>query len=179
MSDLTSALGVPEPSNNRIVSILDILPESFEGRWCTTRITTTDDRVLDAKRVPVRVYVYKIDDPRTLGYIPSKCWSDSHGRIHLMFYVSPSLPTTARPHGNQPFYMFMYPALPERTIHYDGDARLFIDQVKVGDEMMHMFIFSENEATQLLDAAWDGRSWAEANPIVSEWDALAKQEGSN
>lgn len=121
------------------------------------------------KRVPVSANIYKIDDPNSLGYMPSKIWHHD-GTFNLLFYTSPMMPDTARPFGNAPCYAFTLFVRDGTSIEYDWQTRIFIDQIPTNIGMAYMFIFAEADAKAIMQTQWDGTPWEIERPHISADD---------
>ena len=128
------------------------------------------------KRIPVSANIYKIDDPKSLGYMPSKIWHHD-GTFNLLFYTSPMMPDTARPFGNAPCYAFTLFVRDGTSIEYDWQTRIFIDQIPTNVGMAYMFIFAEADAKSIMQTQWDGTPWEIERPCISA-DIVSFYDGS-
>lgn len=149
--------------------------QTHEAKNCKTRMVYISPRSDDAT-APVYAQVYKLDNPTTLGYLPSKVWHDGDD-FKFVYYVSPALPPHARPFGDKPAYAFTIRST-SGSIEYDAALRIFIDQIVVYSnevnvtvsagmaagslplpELHYVFIFGEDQLKNVLTTDWDGNKW--------------------
>jgi hypothetical protein len=105
------------------------------------------------------VNVYRIDNVRTQGYIPSKVWwSEQDDDINFLYYTSPTLPTAARPFGDNWCYAFTKSIRTDELIDYPIDARVLVDQVMIGSNMHYLFLFADDQMHHILTTDWFGNT---------------------
>jgi hypothetical protein len=96
------------------------------------------------------VKILEIDDKRVRGYIPSKVWYDKDGYINVLYYVSGGLPEAVRPFKGKTYLMWRYMEL-DKTLVYDGNIRMFMDQIMGYDgRMMYVWVFDEGSINDIL-----------------------------
>jgi len=113
-------------------------------------------------KMPLAAKIYKIEEPRTLGYLPTKVFYDiTTDQFVLLYYVCDTMPNGARPFGDKPCYLFTYKPQLNDTLEYDPSARVFIDQTIHEGGMTYVVIFGEDQLQNVLTTQWDGKSWAD------------------
>lgn len=140
-----------------------------------THLDLVDERT--KKRSTVSANIYRIDDPKALGYMPSKIWHTDAEGFNLLFYTSPMMPDTARPFGNAPCYAFTLFVRDGTSVEYDWQTRIFIDQIPTNVGMAYMFIFAEVDAKSIMQTQWDGAPWEIERPCISA-DIISIYDGS-
>lgn len=120
--------------------------------------------------------VYRIDDPKVIGYMPSKMWHDDNG-FNMLFYTNPAMPDAARPFGTNPCYAFTLYVREGTSVEYDWQTRIFIDQIPTNVGMAYMFIFAEADAKSIMQTQWDGTPWEIERPCISA-DIVSFYDGS-
>lgn len=130
-----------------------------------TNIELVDET--SGKRSTASPNVYRIDDEKILGYMPSKIWHDTDG-FNLLYYTSPALPHTARPFGDKPCYAFTLFVRYGTSVEYDWQTRIFIDQIPTKVGMAYVFMFSEADAKTVMQTQWDGQPWAIERPGIEK-----------
>jgi hypothetical protein len=172
MTELQSFLPPPEViQEQQTITIIPIQLGRSVGKKLVTRfgIKNTSNHA----GFPLGATVYRIDNPRTLGYIPSKIWYDrDDGELYFLYYTSPTLPAAARPFGDKPCYVFTRRINADETIDYPIDARVLIDQVMIDGAMYYVFMFEDKQAKNILTTDWEGNPW----PIDVPEAALYKGE---
>jgi hypothetical protein len=159
MPDLTSSLPPAEYINDQqSITISNISLGGFPCRQLLTRfgVTNTDSGTSE----PLTVNVYRIDNERTRGYIPSKTWWTSEDDdIHLLYYTSPTLPPAARPFGDSPCYAFTRSIQMNESIDYPIDTKVLVDQILISGHMHYLFLFAEDQMKHVLATDWIGNPW--------------------
>lgn len=174
MNELSSFLPLIEPHDTPKMRIERITLESFPSHRCKTNIHLATS----VGTSPIFAHVYKIDNPLTNGFIPTKVWH-ADDSLQFLYYVSKFLPPAARPFGDDPCYVFVVYTRDGDAVEYDADIRLYIDQVLTPCGMAYVFIFGEQEMRRMLATHWSGESWNTATPIIHEWDTLIQSETTN
>jgi len=97
----------------------------------------------------VVVDLYEIHSVRLARYLPSRVYyDDAIGAFVLLYYTSPMIQTPCfAPDGV--VYCCSFPIDPYCVYKYDVRARVFIDQIKVGNAM-HCFMIFTNDSHDLL-----------------------------
>jgi len=152
---------------NQSMRIYRTTLDKFKYKQVKTKFDFVDEQT--QKRTPVSANIYKIDDPKSLGYMPSKIWHHD-GAFNLLFYTSPTMPDTARPFGNAPCYAFTLFVRDGTSVEYDWQTRIFIDQIPTNIGMAYMFIFAEVDAKSIMQTQWDGTPWEIERPHISADD---------
>lgn len=101
------------------------------------------------------VDLYKVWEPRVLGYMPSKVWitdvSDQGiPRLEMSFYVNNTLPAQSRPFGDQPMYVFAIQVEPTETIEYNVETRVFIDHIMYNGKVWYLFCFGQDHYNGII-----------------------------
>lgn len=151
------------------------LLNTFKYNNVKTNIELVDEQT--GKRTTASPNIYRIDDPKALGYMPSKIWHTDAEGFNLLFYTSPMMPDTARPFGNAPCYAFTLFVRDGTSVEYDWQTRIFIDQIPTNVGMAYMFIFAEVDAKSIMQTQWDGTPWEIERPCISA-DIVSFYDGS-
>lgn len=127
--------------------------DTRDCRYYTTERVAFDyissDSSVEPKEVTAKVF--KITDPRITGELPSKVFFTDDGDMILTFYCSASLPNRARPFAGGPVYVFAFDAPRGCTVEYDGDVRLFIDQMYVpGRGIVYVVMFGQDQYDRVV-----------------------------
>lgn len=141
--------------------------DKFKYTQVKTHIEFVDETT--GERTNASPNVYRIDDEKILGYMPSKIWHHE-GTFNLLFYTSPMMPDTARPFGNAPCYAFTLFVRDGTSVEYDWQTRIFIDQIPTIIGMAYVFIFAEADAKSIMQTQWDGTPWEIERPHLSADD---------
>jgi hypothetical protein len=119
----------------------------------STEETVAFDRIVDGELRETKTLVYKVEDPRIDGQLPSKAFFTPDGLV-LTFYCSPSLPNRARPFAGGPVYVMWFDVDPGETFEYDGEVRMFIDQVYVPKRgIVYVVMFGQEQYSQVVLSA--------------------------
>jgi hypothetical protein len=164
MTNKTNLPPVEEVKSQQITMKIELVDvSSYPSQKCTTKFGIVD-RWHDENSRQLVANVYKIDEPRTLGFIPTKIWCDHVNHFWtLLYYINGTLPIAVRPFGDQPCYLFTYAPKISETIEYDPTALVFIDQsMHPEDGMTYIVIFGEDQLKNVLTTQWDGTPWADA-----------------
>ena len=154
-----------EVNETQMMRIYRTQLNQFKYRNIKTNIEFVDET--SGKRTCASPNIYRIDDPKVVGYMPSKIWHDDDG-FNLLFYTSPSLPNAARPFGDRPCYAFTLFVRYGTSIEYDWQTRIFIDQVQTKVGMAYVFLFSEADAKSIMQTQWDGDAWPIERPGIEK-----------
>jgi hypothetical protein len=143
MSNLPPAAEIREAIRLRIEQVL------VNDHPSTTE-TVAFDKVVNGQLHETRAHVYKVEDSRIDGQLPSKAFFTSDGLV-LTFYCSSSLPNRARPFAGGPVYVMWFDVGPTETYEYDGEVRMFIDQVHVpGRGVVYVVMFGQEQYDQIV-----------------------------
>lgn len=147
MSNLPSAEQVRNEIRIRIEQVVvNRFPSSVEH--------VAFDRIVDGQVRDTYTHVYKVEDPRIDGQLPSKAFFTGDGQLVLTFYCSLSLPNRARPFAGGPVYVMYFDAWPDLTFEYDGEVRLFIDQIWVeGRGIVYVVMFGQEQYNEIVLSA--------------------------
>lgn len=147
MSNLPPAAEIREAIRIRIEQVVvEHYPSTIE--------TVAFDQIVDGQTHETKVRVFKIEDPRIDGQLPSKVFFTDEGLTVLTFYCSSSLPNRAKPFAGGPVYLFTLDVNSDTTIEYDGEVRMFIDQVHVPDRgVVYVVMFGQEQFNQIVLSA--------------------------
>lgn len=137
---------------------------NFKYNNVKTNIELVDET--NGERTIASPNIYRIDDPKTIGYMPSKIWHDDDG-FNMLFYTNPAMPNAARPFGDRPCYAFTLFVRYGTSVEYDWQTRIFIDQIQTKVGMAYVFLFSEADAKSIMQTQWDGTPWEIERPCIS------------
>jgi hypothetical protein len=112
------------------------------------------DQIVNGATLDTYTPVYKVEDTRIDGQLPSKAFFNANDELILTFYCSPSLPNRARPFAGGPVYVMWFNVPTGTTIEYDGEVRLFIDQVQGSDHTIrYIVMFGQEQYEQIVLSA--------------------------
>lgn len=164
MTELQSVLPPAEDVEQQTITILPVTLGRFQHKEVETRFTITNTSKHTTR--PLIATVYRMDDERIVGYIPSKTWwNRADGELCFLYYTSPTLPAAARPFGSKPCYAFTRIINHEdEVIDYPIEARILIDQVLIVDRMYYVFLFADEQARNVMATTWEGNPWSSEVP---------------
>lgn len=94
--------------------------------------------------------IYNITSEDVNGRLPSKIWCDADGKIKLLYYTASNLNVSNNIYLDKQIYCFHFDMEADVTIEYPGFSRIFMDQFQVGNRMICVVIFSENEYNDII-----------------------------
>jgi hypothetical protein len=162
-SNLPSAAEIRNEIRLRIEQVVvQRHPSSFE--------LVAFDRVIEGVPQATYTHVYKIEDPRIDGQLPSKAFFTEDGLLVLTFYCSSSLPNRARPFAGGPVYVMWFDAQFDETFEYDGEVRLFIDQIaNPNGRLTYVVMFGQDQYSSVVIPS------PKADPVPEwSWDMEAE-----
>lgn len=158
MSNLPPAAEIREAIRIRIEQVV------VNNHPCSTEHVAFD-RITGGERCATYTLVYRVEDARVDGQLPSKAFFNGTDELILTFYCSPSLPNRARPFAGGPVYVMWFNVPTGTTIEYDGEVRLFIDQVQAADGMIrYIVMFGQEQYDQVVLSAPKRESKQEWTP---------------
>lgn len=94
-----------------------------------------------------------IDDDHIRGLLPSKCWIDDDGELHIVWYSTDGFPVAARAFGSGRTYVAKFIVDDYTTIEYDVQTRVFIDQVLDSrGKCWYVIMFGDNVFDEVVAA---------------------------
>lgn len=161
MSNLPPAAEIREAIRIRIEQVeVNRFPSSIEH--------VAFDQILQGVTLETFAPVYKIEDPRIDGQLPSKAFFNAKDELILTFYCSSSLPNRARPFAGGPVYVMWFNVTSGVTVEYDGEVRLFIDQVQTTDgTIRYIVMFGQDQYDQVVISAPKRQSKVEWTPDLA------------
>jgi hypothetical protein len=97
---------------------------------------------------PVTAALYEIDDPKIVGYMPSKMWWSNDG-LYMLYYTCQGMPAAARPFGDKPVYCFCF-LYENREVEYDANWRVFLDQINTPGGMLFVAMFGNDLYNEIV-----------------------------
>jgi hypothetical protein len=98
--------------------------------------------------------VYKVEDGRVRGLLPSKCWivdTPDRLRIEMTFYACSGLPDRARPFGDGPTYVCAFAVHSDTVVEYPVELRMFIDHIVDNNgKCWYVFCFGQDVYDELI-----------------------------
>ncbi len=138
------------PDFNEVKDAIRLRIEQVNVALCPSEnVRVAFDLVNGDRSEPASVRLYKIDDDRVNGHLPSKVLINQYGEPVLIFYVSSSLPAQLRPFEGQAVYVFLIEDV-NATVEYDGELRVFIDQVVTPRGITYIVMFGESQLNEIV-----------------------------
>ena len=113
------------------MKIITVNTKMFESRIVETALTLTNTLSEGPYSRPLVATLYKINDERVKGFIPTKVWVDVEDvtpYFNVLYYCTPTLPQAATPFKGDTYLMYFMPSEGD-VVEYDFNIRFFMDQV--------------------------------------------------
>lgn len=146
----TSLMSVEEARNIYNMRIEGIVLNDY---WTESDVESSFDvQTLTGDVTPAMFKLYKVDEDRVRGYMPSKILYDPMlDSLVCTFYCNDTLPDRVRPFGTDAMYIAEYtPSSVTDTLMYNIEYRLFVDQVMTPSGIKYVFVFGQQTYEQVF-----------------------------
>jgi hypothetical protein len=138
---------LPPPEEVILDTRITIVVRRLEEKDATSVSTT----FTDTNNNSITGTLWKLSDPKTESYLPSKLWFDNYTKkFTVLYYVSNGLPDSVRPFKNGTYVLVLETDVDE--IMYDASIHILIDQIQTPTGTKHVIVFGANSYEHLIDS---------------------------